>query len=200
MVSKADILLTKQEYIVDKKGEIINEGTEVNGNVNNQNFDENREEIDVNNRRNVNIKIQRVVSVENHVVEEEEENNEGVLALDENEMDVDGGHYDVTDDTTTLHEGITVRRATPSPQKLQTPGSSSSCCKSKRPENMKGYPWSCTICDSGIIETHSDYCRHYQTEHQQAVIYKCTECGKVYEKYRSFARHISMHQVTGNIK
>lgn len=182
LVSKQDIIVTKDDYTDNK----TNDNDEINNGNNQDNL--NDSDIIMKNQNFIVTKV-RTLSNEEHI--RIEEKLETVVSSNDTEYD----------DTTDHDYGLIENLFTDDKKNIKHTTRESNTRKSgNRPENMKGYPWSCTICDSGIIETHQEYCRHYKTVHNTEPIYKCTTCGKVYEKYRSFARHISMHTSSGQIK
>ncbi|XP_049855755.1 zinc finger protein 879-like isoform X1 [Schistocerca gregaria] len=57
---------------------------------------------------------------------------------------------------------------------------------------MDGYSWQCTDC-TAVLSSLQELRSHHQTEHNQPPNFKCSQCAKVYTRYRSFARHVKLH-------
>ncbi|KAF7997891.1 hypothetical protein HCN44_009289 [Aphidius gifuensis] len=180
-----EILVSKQDILVTKDDCVDNKTIKINNDVDNQDEDNvNNPDIIMSSQNFIVSKV-RTLSNEEHInIEDKLE-----TVINTNDME--------HDDSTDHNYGVAENSVNEDKKNIRVFNHRRS---GNRPENMKGYLWSCTICESGIIETHQEYCRHYKNVHNVEPIYKCTTCGKVYEKYRSFARHISMHQSSGQIK
>lgn len=58
---------------------------------------------------------------------------------------------------------------------------------------FENYIWGCTLCNEELLSLPA-LKSHYTTVHMQQPVFKCMSCPKVYERYRSFARHVKLHQ------
>ena len=57
---------------------------------------------------------------------------------------------------------------------------------------LEDYPWQCVLCDA-MVNSLPDLKSHHETVHGQAPVFKCMQCSKVYNRYRSFSRHVKLH-------
>ncbi|XP_063984417.1 zinc finger protein 39-like isoform X1 [Diachasmimorpha longicaudata] len=63
-------------------------------------------------------------------------------------------------------------------------------------ETFQGYPWTCVLCSSGVLDSFPDLCQHYTNVHNRSPIFKCIHCARQYDRYRSFTKHCILHQST----
>ncbi|XP_011298125.1 zinc finger protein OZF [Fopius arisanus] len=61
-------------------------------------------------------------------------------------------------------------------------------------EALQGYPWTCVLCNSGVLDSLQDLSQHYTNSHNRPPIFKCIHCGRQYDRYRSFSKHCMLHQ------
>ncbi|XP_044729591.1 zinc finger protein OZF-like [Chrysoperla carnea] len=57
----------------------------------------------------------------------------------------------------------------------------------------KNYKWKCATC---VIECPSveNLRKHFTDEHKQKPVYSCTECGKTYDVFTTFKKHVKKHR------
>uniref|UniRef100_A0A0A9WIJ9 Uncharacterized protein n=2 Tax=Lygus hesperus TaxID=30085 RepID=A0A0A9WIJ9_LYGHE len=108
-------------------------------------------------------------------------------------------HFEITDETNSESvSGININVTKPSSKSgrstsaQETDGNCSDDTRITTKKAFQNYIWECTVCKENF-NTLGALKSHHQDSHKRPADFKCTKCGKIYNRYRSFVRHVKLH-------